>query len=545
MLRFKAARRQSPALKPQGELTASERRVIRLMDAAMQQLRNDVDRTMMRLADAVAHRSVNHVINMIPVDPWLDAQVGLQQELYGELLDAGSRVKLPAIQKATLAFSFDRSRPESAAWAQSQAGSLIVEVMDGQRTMVRDIVSQAQASGLSPTEVARQIRNGIGLTTTQAGWVDNFYNRTLAANISGGMSMTDATRRAQSATDRYQKQIHRYRATTIARTEIMRANSEGRQQAWNQGLAGGWISPTAKKEWIAEADACEICAPFNGTRIGIKEQFAIGEPPAHPNCRCDVLLVDEIPKDIQQMTDAELDAELERLLSPQPAPVTQDPFPQSLRDSLGTRNFTPEDVQTRFAQAKTGKQAYIDDYQAQVRDWEDLVDQDMRDPLDAAMAWGSDDYRTINRALSGDGSMSDELRQSRMTVSEFVDKMDEAFNMSPNRYDDIVVQRTTSSQYQSIRELIEAEPGAVFQSDGYMATTMQSLDQIRLGGISGDVDFEILVPKYSRALNVDAVTYSGTREYEILLDKGASFIVLDKPTRTEAGRWLVRLLLIG
>jgi hypothetical protein len=332
---------------------------------------------------------------------------------------------------------------------------------------------------------------------------------------------------------------------TIARTEIMRANSEGRQQAWGQGLAGGWISPNALKEWNAEPDACNICQPLNGMRVPLKGQFPLGDPPAHPNCRCDVLLVDDIPKDIQQMTDAELDAELERLLSPQPAPVTQDPFPQSLRDALGTRNLTPEDVQTRFAQAKTGKQAYIDEYQAQVRDWEDLVDQDMRDPLDAAMAWGSDDYRTINRALSGDGSMSDELRQSRMTVSEFVDKMDEAFNMSPNRYDDIVVQRTTSSQYQSIRELIEAEPGAVFQSDGYMATTMQSLDQIRLGGISGDVDFKILVPKYRRALNLDAVTYSGTREYEILLDKGSSFIVLDKPTRTEAGRWLVRLLLIG
>lgn len=313
MLRFKA-RRKSPALKPLGELTPSEKRIVRIISDAMEQLRREVTRMETRLIDAVAHRSANQIVNMIGTEAWLDIQESLQEELLGELLDAGSRVQLPAIRKEVLSYSFDRSREESARWAANEAGQLIREISDGQRDMVKDLISRAQLSGISPSDVAREIRNGIGLTSTQAQWVSNFYERNLTDNIANGLSMSAAVARAQSATDRYQTQVHRYRASTIARTEIMRANSEGRQEAWRQGAEGGWISPNAEKEWIAEPDACEICEALNGTRVALTDEFSEGEPPAHPNCRCDVLLVDEVPQDIQDMTDEELDTEIARLM---------------------------------------------------------------------------------------------------------------------------------------------------------------------------------------------------------------------------------------
>lgn len=314
MLRFKA-RRKSPALKPRGELTPSERRVIRIMDDAMQALRREVTRMQTRLADAVAHKSADQVANMISTEAWLDIQEPLQAELLAELLDAGSRVQLPPIRKAVMNFSFDRSRDESARWAANEAGQLIREISDGQREMVKDLISRAQLSGISPGDVAREIRNGIGLTSGQAQWVSNFYERNLTANIANGMSVAAATDKAQAAADRYQEQVHRYRANTIARTEIMRANSEGRKEAWGQGVEGGWIDPGAQKEWIAEADACEICEPLSGMRVPLNEEFPEGDPPAHPNCRCDLLLVDEVPQDIRDMTDEELDAEIQSLLS--------------------------------------------------------------------------------------------------------------------------------------------------------------------------------------------------------------------------------------
>jgi SPP1 gp7 family putative phage head morphogenesis protein len=343
MLRFKA-RRKSPALKPRGELTPSERRVIRILDDAMQALRREVTGMQSRLADAVEHKSADHVANMISTDAWLDIQEPLQNELLSELLDAGSRVQLPPIRKAVLSYSFDRSREESARWAANEAGQLIREISAGQRDMVKDLVSRAQLSGIAPASVAREIRNGIGLTSAQAGWVSNFYERNLSANIANGMSVASATERAQAAADRYQTQVHRYRANTIARTEIMRANSEGRREAWSQGVEGGWIDPAAQKEWIAESDACEICEPLNGLRVPLNEEFPEGDPPAHPNCRCDLLLVDEVPQDIRDMTDEELDAEIASFLSgdpEMPAPAAVPGTAQDIATSLqrGARSY--------------------------------------------------------------------------------------------------------------------------------------------------------------------------------------------------------------
>ena len=131
MLRFKSRRRASPALKPQGELTASERRVVRLMVDAMDAVVAQVERDLTRIADAVAHSPADKVADLVSVDPWYGAQEMLEGELLGELLDAGSRVELPTVEKAVLRFAFDRSRPESAAWARNESATLVREIADG------------------------------------------------------------------------------------------------------------------------------------------------------------------------------------------------------------------------------------------------------------------------------------------------------------------------------------------------------------------------------------------------------------------------------
>jgi hypothetical protein len=336
VLRFKA-RRQSPALKPQGELTPSERRVVRLLAGAMEAVLTGINET--RLVDAVAHSTEAQVADLIPVDPWYDIQAELEAEFLAELLDAGSRVELPSMQKAVLRFAFDRARPESAAWARERSAALVREITESQRQSIRDVIALGQQSGLSPQNTARTIRQTVGLTSQQGQWVSNFHARELSARMAGGAGLDDALRAADAATGRYQSQIHRYRSMTIARTEIMAANSAGRQQAWGQGLEGGWISPTSEKEWIAEADACEICAPLNGTKVGVNDMFPVGsgEPPAHPNCRCDVLLIPKaIPADLASMSGAELDTLIGDLLggallptvptaASQPAPSAQLP----------------------------------------------------------------------------------------------------------------------------------------------------------------------------------------------------------------------------
>jgi SPP1 gp7 family putative phage head morphogenesis protein len=75
------------------------------------------------------------------------------------------------------------------------------------------------------------------------------------------------------------------RAMTIARTEsadaLIQANLETYRDAGVEAL-----------EWVV-ADPCEICQDNAGVTVMMGEAFPSGdsEPPAHPNCVCDVVPV--------------------------------------------------------------------------------------------------------------------------------------------------------------------------------------------------------------------------------------------------------------
>jgi SPP1 gp7 family putative phage head morphogenesis protein len=72
------------------------------------------------------------------------------------------------------------------------------------------------------------------------------------------------------------------RAEMIARTETASAHSAGSVLAYQ---ASGVVTGI---EWIAESDACDICAPLNGMVVKLGDEFAPGiqHPSAHPSCRC-------------------------------------------------------------------------------------------------------------------------------------------------------------------------------------------------------------------------------------------------------------------
>lgn len=309
MLRFKA-RRKSPTLAP--ELTPSQRRMMRYFEDAAQAMRRKVAGDLERLADRIAHEPAGKVAQGLPLDPWYEAQELMQGELYGEVLDGGSRVTIPLVRKAT--FTFDRERPEAAAWASLEAGRLITGITQEQVDLVRSLVSSAALGERTPLQVARAIRDSIGLTPDQAQWVENRWAKEYQSRIRDGLSLREAERGADRAADLYYQRTLRYRSETIARTEILSAAHEGRREAWAQGIDGGWINPAAMKQWDTVNDPCPECAEMAGIQVPITSEFAVGDPPLHPNCRCDVLLVDEIPEDIQALTDEELDAQIAALL---------------------------------------------------------------------------------------------------------------------------------------------------------------------------------------------------------------------------------------
>lgn len=232
--------------------------------------------------------------------------------------------------RTVIPFRFDADRAQARAWADKEAGNLIVQISDEQREVVRDLIGRSQGGEFTVQQVARQIRGSIGLTNQQTGWVENFRQRQIDAAIERGVPSEQASGAVQGAVDKYHARIHRYRSETIARTETIRASSEGRQAAWQQGMDDGFISPFSRKRWIVEYDGCSICMN-NGILgpIGVKDEFPTGEPPAHPNCRCDVILVDPDDEDnFDDLTDEELAAEIESLI--EAGPAVPAPLPQSV-----------------------------------------------------------------------------------------------------------------------------------------------------------------------------------------------------------------------
>ena len=80
------------------------------------------------------------------------------------------------------------------------------------------------------------------------------------------------------------------RAMTIARTETARALVQGNLERYKD--AG-----VTQIEWIT-ADPCPICEEFEGMIVPMGDEFGDGvtEPPAHPNCVCDVLpVIEDLP----------------------------------------------------------------------------------------------------------------------------------------------------------------------------------------------------------------------------------------------------------
>lgn len=78
----------------------------------------------------------------------------------------------------------------------------------------------------------------------------------------------------------------------IADTEYARGVNEGATETFA-------ASGIEQKMWIAQAGACEFCAPLHGTIVAVRESFKTGwkhnpsvpTPPLHPNCRCAVAAV--------------------------------------------------------------------------------------------------------------------------------------------------------------------------------------------------------------------------------------------------------------
>jgi len=189
--------------------------------------------------------------------------------------------------------TFDLIDERAVYWASTRAAELVVEITDQMRLNIRNTITSSTLGDMTWQQAAEEISATLPLTDRDAQAVSKYYNRQVDRLMKKGLTEAKAKAKAATLRDNYALKLTQSRASTIARTEIASAASQGRLLGWEAGVETGMVENDSVKEWIAEPTACEICADMDGKTFPWNEEFPAGVmmPPAHPNCRCSAAIL--------------------------------------------------------------------------------------------------------------------------------------------------------------------------------------------------------------------------------------------------------------
>lgn len=263
------------------------------------------------LEKAIKDGQTYRILDIIgDVDPVKAAAVreGLQGAVWagGALASAA-----PVLNEAR--FAFNRLNPALISWLENYSLELIRDIGQGTRAAVRTALIDGMTKGKNPVDQARQIKQAVGLTESQAKSVQN-YRKELEtfhlkrsakrwglgnqrSTLSGVAVMPvdpktgkpadgiearrlrdqrydGALKRAMEnrkpipseqidkMVDRYQERMIQNRARTIARSESLRATNVGVHEAWRQAIESRTVNgANVRKRWVLAKDerTCRIC----------------------------------------------------------------------------------------------------------------------------------------------------------------------------------------------------------------------------------------------------------------------------------------------
>lgn len=179
-------------------------------------------------------------------------------------------------------------------WTNDRAAAFVTSVTRDQVKAMREVIKRAtQLHDMNVDELSRAIRPMVGLDWRQAIANENYYLKMIENGVKPKVALDKSIR--------YSARQNRYRAYRIARTELVFAYSNGvyygTKQAQEQGLLGKSV-----KVWCCADDerCCPTCSALDGVEVGIDDDFdfktKLIEPgirrtsPAHPHCRCSILI---------------------------------------------------------------------------------------------------------------------------------------------------------------------------------------------------------------------------------------------------------------
>lgn len=200
--------------------------------------------------------------------------------------------KLPSASAASIEAMFNILNPRAIQWIDTHAASMVVGINQQQVEALRTILRLGFLHGYAPPQMAMEIRKYVGLTPQYATALFNYQK--------GLIEQGKSASAVEKLVEKYRKRLVATRATTIARTETIRAANMGQQMSWQSATAAGLITTKAERMWIVTRDdrTCKsICVPMRSQKRGLDQAFMSGKgyevmtPPAHPRCRCAMGLV--------------------------------------------------------------------------------------------------------------------------------------------------------------------------------------------------------------------------------------------------------------
>jgi hypothetical protein len=302
---FKAAKKGGgQAGRPRRKVTSDYGRLTRLSNRMGHAIQVDLFsgiRTFKRRisADAIQKAwAAGDYHKVMGIIPW--------HELPGDLEKAAGKVRDTTLAAADVSIKrlppnankqlrFDATNPRLRSYLNERTGAMIKYVENDAKTVVQKYITRTFTEGLSPKQVAENLKGSIGLLPQHETALEK-YKEGLRA---GGM----AQGKVEKLGDAYEEKLLNYRVDMIAKTEVRNATNYGQLAVWKESATQGLIDKDrALKEWVVDGDPCEICEPMEAVRVGLDETWTIEFPDgstdevdipseSHPHCMCGMEIV--------------------------------------------------------------------------------------------------------------------------------------------------------------------------------------------------------------------------------------------------------------
>lgn len=203
---------------------------------------------------------------------------------------------------------FDPMASRFTAMALAARGRLMDQLDRTNLETLRGVMGKAIETGLAPEASAASLSLVAGLAPRMANAALSYADGLRQPATPGLADRAYHDRRfnptparddaaAERMAARYVDRALAGRAAEIARTETVRAASEGQRAAWQQGIDRGDVPPNSLRSfWLTAHDerVCPVCAgipTMNRRGVPFSQSFMspsgpIDAPPAHPRCRC-------------------------------------------------------------------------------------------------------------------------------------------------------------------------------------------------------------------------------------------------------------------